>query len=750
MKRAPDPTLTIQGLVEAIQGSAKPHDRKVFPRVLELIVPALGAKLDVAIDAAPTEPVATAAGFMAYVPAQALLECLDDDDKWAPWLVEAVPDLGTIKSYRDDYRRCFNRVLEHAMARCLITAAARGVAPAWHEARNAIKAVVPVSKTRLQAMLTAGVTEVHGFSLNQRGSTATWRRFSLKLTYFNKMARFMTSRGILHPREVRPKHIYGDKDSLYEAFKAENADAMIGYYHARNAWLILKQLEPGWKLADFPTPLADKQYGMPLEHPALKLIQEGLEAYERKKVLARSTKENTLRDLSCLLGFLQKYQGFDVAAFCKRFDLAEELFFVLLAGFPPIEDGPEPEPADELRRLAEDEDYLEEIVTMIRRANKLHAFKKGDCRRNPFVTLYAEWHIQRGTAAMAERALKMFRMLGDHYLGVHKSQREWLSGLRTRVIDAKKAQPPSERATRKQLAATDDELWDKLVAAWPRLTAHTEERRQDWLAAEAEDSGSSKAERALKSWAVALRNELMFGMLLCFTLRKENLQGLRLEAAEKRPKSVYPESYTILLPPLDTKATDWIRRVFPEKGPFARLRELLDHYLAEARSVLLGERGETPYLFVSHAGADQSARDEQGDHRVGRERLPAIVRNICKEFFGDILPRDMDLFNVHLVRDMFSQHAGNYAGGTGITAQGLANTPGTVDRHYRLTDRQGDRKVRRHLESLPGKKVPCGGKKGRAGADGLRADIRQMLGPDVDERKIDALVKAAQRRLRSS
>lgn len=748
MKPTPDPTLTIRGLVEAIQSPDKERDRKVFIRVLDLVLPALGAKLDVAIDPALTEPAAKTAAFMAYVPAQALFECLDDDNQWAPWLVEAVPALGTVKSYKNDNRRSFNRVLKNATARSLITTAARGVAPAWQEARNAIKAVVPDSKTRLKAMLDDGVTEVHGFSLNQRGFKATWRRFSFMVTYFNKMARFMTSRGILTPQDVRPEQLYGEKDSLYEAFKAENPDAMSGYYYARDGWLIFKQLKRDWELVDFPTPQADKQYGMSIKKAAPAIIREGLEAYERKKTLSPSTKENTHQDLSCLLGFLQKYQDFDVAAFCERFEYAHELFFVLLAGFPPIEKGPEPDPADELRRLAEDEGYLENILNTIQRDNQRESRAKGRCRCNPFLALYAEWHIQRGTASMAERALKMFRALGDHYLGVEEAQKKWLSELLTRVEDAKKAQPPSERELRKQLAATDDELWDKLVAALPRLIAHTEERFQEWQAAEAEAPDSSKAAHALKSWAVALRNDVMFAMLLCFSLRKENLQGLRLEAVGKQPKTVFPDIYTILLPPQSTKATEWIRRMFPAEGVFDYLRERFDLYLAKGRPALLGERGETPYLFVSRAGADQSARDEEGHHRVGRERLPAVVRTICRDFFGDILPPEMDVFNVHLTRDMFAQHASNYEGGVGLTAQGLANTPGTVDKHYRRVDRQGDRKVRRHLESLPGRKVPRGRKKGRSDADGLRAEFRKHLGPNVDDRMIDALVKTAMRRLR--
>lgn len=749
MKRPPDPGLSVQGLIEAIQTSAKPHDRKSFPRVCNLILPALAAKLGVSPNVVPTESEALGTPFMAYVPAQALFECLDHDDKWAPWLVEVVPELGAIKSYASDYRRSFVRVIEHATARCLITTAARGVAPDWREARNAIKAVVPDTKTRLQGMLADGVTEVHGFSLTERGFTATWRRFGLKVTYFNKMARYMTARGILHPRDVRAEHLYGGKDSLYEAFKAENADAMIGYYHARDAWCILRQLEPDGKLVDFPTPRADKQYCMPLAQASCLFI-EGFEVYEAKKTLKPSTKGNTVNDLQCLLGFLQKHQGFDIPAFCRRFELAEDLYLVLLAGYPPIETGPEPDPTEELRRLADDEDYLAAIVATIRRANQFHAYKKGHVRRNPFLAKYAEWHIARGTATMAERALKMFRALGDHYLGVEESQKKWLNDLLSRVVAAKKDQKPSDREVRKQLAATDDELWDKLVAAWPRLAAHTEERYEEWLAAEAETPGSTKAVRALKSWAVALRNELMVGMLLGFTLRKENLQGLRLAATEKLPKTVFPENYTILLPPQGTKAKEWIRRQFPEEGPFARLRDLFDLYVAKARPILLGERGETPYLFVSRAGADQCARDEDGHHRIGRERLPVTVRKICKDFFGDILPPGMDIFNVHLIRDMFAQHAGNYEGGTGLTAQGLANTPGAVDKHYRRIDRQGDRKVRRHLESLPGGRAPRGRLKGRSDAEMLRAKFRQLLGPNVDDQTIDALVKAALRHRRSS
>lgn len=731
MKVRPDPKFSVQDLASAIV-HRKPKDHANLLRILRIILPAVGAADGMAVDGDLDDAAFDA--LAASLPASRLLDCLEKNyATWTPWMIEAVPELTKIKAYRTDYRRALVRCLEHAVASGLVTSSARGVAPGWRAARDKLAACLPCSQKALQARLDAGAIDFYGHSLLNRSFKATQTYFRTLLDAFNEMGRFMTGIGVIRPQDVCAAEIYGSPNSWYAYRKAGNPAAMSGYSRSRFAWEILSQLEPGWNLVPFPQAQQAREYGLARRNFA-PLAERMMALILAEPDLKTGTCQNIERAVCRLLGVIHHGVGLDVHAFCSSFETAEELAFVLFAGYPHVDTGVEPEPEAEVRMLFGDEAYRKALLQKIIQASRHHAFQSGPCRRNPILDLYSRFQYDRKVPSILELDLKAFRIVGDRYLRVDPTQKPWITTMIAKAVKTKKTLPPSARARRKQAAAVDRDLWLKLVAARHRLAEHTVAMRAGMDAALANpELSSAQKSYARDRWAVAVRDELMIGMLLGFQLRKENIQGMRIGL------EIFPDEHRISISPERAKASEWINRHFFDSGPFVDLKALLDIYLEEARPILLDGRNETPYLFLScHKG--QESRDSDGNLRVGSQLLPRVIRDACRNHFADILPPGVGDFNPHLARDLFARFAcSQQDGGVVLAAQALANTPGVVHGSYLTVGRQGDQDVRPFLEGLEATgKTPARTKAQRRKS--FREDVIKILGPDAPPRFLQELM----------
>jgi hypothetical protein len=353
--------------------------------------------------------------------------------------------------------------------------------------------------------------------------------------------------------------------------------------------------------------------------------------------------------------------------------------------------------------------------------------------------LFERWMIERKTPSVLEVALKGFRILGDRYLRVDESQKKWLSDMLNQSVASKKMQPPSVRAKRKQAVAMDVDLWKKLVEARSRLTANTEILRNEMEAILSKPKATDRQKNhARMRWAVAVRDELMVAFLLCFCLRKENIQGMRIG------HEIFPADYRVSIPPSKAKAKDWINKHFPSGGYFGDMKALLDHYMDKARPILLAGREDTPYLFLT-VSKGNDARDKDGYLRGHREHLPQIVGKLCLKHFKDILPPGVDIFNVHLARDMFSAYVYPKPGGEALVSQGLANTAAVTRINYLKHQHQNDSGVLAFVETDQSTK----GTRGRSDAlrerESYRKEAIKILGPDAPHHQLHQLMKTFDR-----
>lgn len=717
----------------AVVADGRSQDEKNLVRILKVIVPHLAGHAD--MDQGMED--ATFHEFTATCPAVILLDCLGTDGKWAPELVAAVPSLAEIKAYKDDYRRCLVRCLDHAIARRLIPASARGVAPEWLSARSALDEVLPYNQKRLRERLDAGETELFGHTLKRKTEKTTYLYFRTMLDGFNLFGRHMTSLGVLRPQDVHPEHFYGPDNSFYAETKRRNPEAQTTYYRAAFAWRILSGLKPEWQLADVPEPKKAREYGLkPHEMPKtlIGLKDEAHQAAAAQK-LSTTTLGNYEEHLKRLCGFLKHEQGLDLDGLCREVDDPEELGYLLGGGYPVLDGFQDPAPEEEARLVFEDTRYREAILGRIRRANRAHEAKEA-CRPNPLLALYKRFHLQRGTASSLEVGLKASRIMSQHYLKVHKTQLAWKSDLISDTLKAKKRQRPSERSRRKVLVGTDRDLWLKMVAARPRIAAHTEKLRQAMIKAQADPKlKENQKANARMRYAIAVRDELMVALLLAFQLRKENIQGLKLG------EDIVPAQYRILLPPESAKADEPILKTFPDKGPFADLKALLDAYLTEARPIILGARAETPYCFLSYSRGQSETHDEGGHLRGGREQLSKVMQRVCKLHFSDILPPGLNIFNVHLARDILVGYVYGKEDAEAIICQALNNTPETAKRHYNNISRLADDGIKEFIENVDTSKASEGRKGKLKRREDLRKKLILELGPDADPSLVNRLMR---------
>lgn len=665
------------------------------------------------------------------LPAFRLFDCLTPDNKaWAAWVLENRPEFGRVRAYKSDYRRCLVRCLDHMVASKLLSLAVRGVAPAWQEARDELKAIIPSSQRVLKARLEAGETMMFGVSLTAKPFKTTWTRCRTMIDQLNRMGRHMTALGVRSPQEVRPEHIYGGENSWYQAFDSRQR---MGYYHSREGWNILKHLHPEWDLVDFPRARQASQFGlMPHERPPLLL--EALAAVDALKGLAPSTQRRIREHLTRYVGYLKHIEGLDVDRLCRLQESADDLLYLLMGGFPPTMDGRMPQADEEARRLFEDEEYMDEIARGIVSINVRRAGRE-EARANPLLRKYQDWNLQRGKAASIEVALKSFRILGEHHLRIHRSQRTWIDTMIKEVMKSKRLQAASPRAERKAVIEADLGLWGKLVAARPRIAAATERRRAE-MALTLADAAKTDAqkEHAKIRWAVAVRDELLVGMWLAFTLRKGNIQNMQIGV------DIFPAEYRISIPNHRTKSKERIRKTLPATGPFADLKGLLDTYLMEARPILLGGRRDTPYFFLTTFKGVEAV-DEGGYLRPSRDKLPKIVQAACEKHFKDILPDGLDVFNPHLIRDAFTNFAYHMGEGELLLMQGLNNTAEVARRHYLGKLQKGDDKLTAFLEDPGIEKRKKGPKERKQERQALRARVERILGGEANVSTVNELMR---------
>jgi hypothetical protein len=712
------PPYSIQDLRERIRDK-KPHEAVKFDNALKYLIPQLLP------DEQLLAPLANEhlTKFSTRIPAVELLDCFDGK-MWAPALVQNDERFRTHPTLSSDYRASTIRCLKHATQSRLIPRWPKGLTPGWHESRQQLGEALPCNQQALSAMLEAGQTTCFDIPLTDRPLKSTVQRFTRIRDSFTMMGRHNIEQGIESPQEVKPEHIYGDPRSWYASQKALGYAPRSVYANSKEAWRILSELQPDLQLCEWPSPQRERNYGLRLEErPALldAMLVEIFQCLE----LRPKTQTTVVSLFTRMLGYMQNHLGHDIKRFCMVIESPFDLAWLTIGGYPPSEDGRDPSPLEELDRIFKDEEYRDWLLTEIPRANRRHE-ARGVCRPNPFIEQFARWLLENNHGSTVEGLAKDARIILKSCLRAHKSQLDWLRDLYLRAKQKRQNVEMSPRQRRKQLMGSDPMLWHKLVfEARPRLRKATDALRERM---ESESDPASREYWRTK-WAIALRNELLFGLLLALQLRASNLLHARLG------EDYLPETYEFSIPRAHYKNGLPHKRQIPSKGPLADLMVLMDLYLGEARDILLKGREKTPYLFLSSSRGRNSI-DVLGNVMMWNGQLTLALDSISRVHLTDLLPEGLEALRPHDFRDLWANYAFEIGDGKTLEAEGLGNTPAVAHQHYVSRTRSG-RNVLAHLENLSAGRT----KSLKERRKQARLEIKKAFGENGDPKLIQRIMR---------
>lgn len=568
----------------------------------------------------PKSPLAEAIG---ELPAHRLYGLLEGSK--ARWRADVGKNVPPGKSYQQAYPRALRRLVAFGEEQGMLHPDQFAISPEW---RLLLKEVDLVPR-RLAV-----------------GATARWA--------FRRMARWATAANVPPagvPALGKDGRIMGDFRGTFPL------DGDGGFYQARRVWNALVVSQPGLGLSHWPAEARDSLAALPRDSwPtvvadgfATLLHRDGLGAWK-----AETRQGYALRVASYLgvLGLL----GVAPANFLSGVTDGSAAMRLLFQGLPDRLRGLDEQAL--VSRLAGESGFTDALLAEMASFDGQHDGKS--CAPNPFVVAAVRAYAAQGKFTSALDLLSKAAAMNRGFLGVTERHVSWVAP-QVRMLEQLARRNPSAYATKKRRVFRHPDLWRRLVSARPRLRAHTAALEASWVAA----AGSEVRWRKLR-WAVALRDEVLIGLLLCYPLRVGNLVAMEIG------RHYDPDTYDISFPAEETKNEREIDYVLPDAGALGDLRGLIDRYLAEARPALLEGR-RSARLFVPGPRGGTSFRSRA---------INGILATMSREFFADVLPAGVEVLNPHLLRHAAATYHLALGGGLNLAAQMLNDSPATISKSY--------------------------------------------------------------------
>jgi hypothetical protein len=684
-----DPDFTIKAFVDRI-AERRPHDLGNLKRILRVVVPALAARKDMAFD---RDDGGEYEAFVSLAPASWLLDLIEcQDGPWAPWLVEAEPEIQLVAAYRKDYRKALNRCIKHAVMSHLMSTAVKGVSVEWLADRAVLAEYLPINQEKLAALVAAGVTERLDKNLLTDPKGAI-RAAGNVLNAFNAMGRYFTGLGIVRRQDVTRADLYlpkgspGAGRSYYRHMEALGATTRAS--HAHVGWDILAELQPHVPAVAWPDPLGDRQYGLtPKERPPLFVAMMA----DIRKAVEGCITADTLGILNNMIirygGFLKRKLSLDLDEICAGLDSPRKLALLFFGTFPLSEDGDEPLFEVELAKLRDSVEYRQEVIADIGRKIRKHKSNDAPPRANPLVVAFLDWLMDTKREGAAAAVANPLVMVATKYLKADDSQVEWLGEKRKAVRQRNEKKAAKGRKETKNRLSRNPGLYADFVRNFDRLDKNVTRLRT------AMDANPDSAPHAGR-WALALRDATIFKLLFHSPVRARTIHFAKLD------EQVLADEGQLHLTPDVTKNKSEILRNLREFGAFGNLREDVATYVKEARGIILAGR-ESPY-FLATRPCRKEVYDVSGNLMAGYQAVARIVRGVSRKHFPDLLEKArIAELTPHCPRDLLTNFMHTEGGSVDISAAALGDTEETVLRHYRGRTKLNDDKLTDFLDERIG------------------------------------------------
>ncbi|MBM3268097.1 MAG: site-specific integrase [Candidatus Sericytochromatia bacterium] len=467
---------------------------------------------------------------------------------------------------------------------------------------------------------------------------------------FRRLARWATA------AHIEPPKIDGDRISAREldGFRANLSHSRRSdLFRARRAWCMLAESRPDLALA--PWPAARERRGIPpLAWP--EALHRGIvDLFEREGLgtWSQQTRSGYEQRVAAYLGCLRRL-GLDLPGIFAGVEDGKAALRLMFQGLPPGFPG---RPAQvHAHELAHDPGYRPQLVAAMAALDGAYDGRASDA--NPLLVAALACLVESGNPASAAGLLTKAIAINRGFLGMTDRHTLWLTE-RSRLLAQAMKRRPSRYANKKRTAFQNPRLWVELVKARSKVRGHTLGLESAW-------KQDKKNRFKARAWAVALRNEVVFGFFLCYPIRVGNFSTLRLG------DHYDPAGHRITIPAEETKNGREIDYELPIGGALGDMRDLMNRYLAEARPLLLGGR-QSDHVFVG---------SEKGLPWLSCKTFHAILADISRRFLGGVLPNGIAALNPHLLRHVAATYHLAIGQNLNLAAQLLNDAPSTITRSY--------------------------------------------------------------------
>lgn len=651
--------------------------------------------------------------FYQQVPARHICDAFDWSQRgktpYLAWIVEAVPDLARVQAFAKDYRRAVVRAMNAAFARHFISRAHTGVAAPWIEALQPLVDELPSTHPKLANWASSKGDDFLGLSIAAVPDRVKKLAAEVRDTT-NVLARHLTALGVDTPEAVTPEMLHGNEASFYAAMLAANPAYSIRVTRARQGWNFLRERNPN--LVPWPAPREERNYGIKRDacDPLCRDMLDQIEAALASK--SPETRRNTLWFMQRLIGFHMNRRKRDLSPLWDKTYRPEDVGWLLLGGRKAA--GRELATEIQIERVLSDPHHREQLLEELPELHQAHQTAYG-LRANPFIDDAVNDLMARGHADSAEHLAKVAKSVAVEWLGADPDQMRWLGKLRTAAKKAKKRQPPTKQARRKNALGDMSDLWARLMADRGLVSAHTAEQRRVM---------EEKPTRRRKlDWAIAVRDEMVFLLVLAFQLRPSNLEELIIN------ETVFPERHVIDIPDNQAKAFSGVKKDF-STGYIPELKPIFEEYWYVARDLLLDGRS-TPYFMVAERRG-REVFDADGRLTVADTFADQILAKIIRRHFQHLLPDGVKTLPPGEMRHVVSRYFYDHGASEAMESNHLGHTPNTARIHYQRHGRRNDAASRQFVHEVATNAAKVR-KVDRAKAhNAMVEDIRKALPPDVD------------------
>lgn len=556
------------------------------------------------------------------IPAASLYGLLDrDNNAWKEEIAERLPPGET---YQKAYLRVIKRLIRFGEKQGSLHPDQYEISPRWRD---------------LVELLSPLVQELPN------------RKRSRLRTSFKKLARWATKHG-LSPENL-PLQGHGERTmaEFWSIFPTgEDAD----FYAARKAWNLLVVEHPEFGLHDWVHEGVTRCRGVARENWP-ECIQDGIDALFCREGLGGWSEETRLGYTSRVANYLGALQdsGLQLDCFGSINDGIDALRLLFQGGAAEFVRG------DVLvyaHRLTRDSVFRQMVLSHLRGIEGSFDGKASD--PNPFLIAGITRMIEEQKIASAQSLLAKALAINRGILGVTDRHTLWLSQ-RIRLVHKLSKKNPNAYTLKKRSVFRNPHLWVDFVKSRSRLREHT-------LLWERRMKEATPAESIQQSWAVALRNEVLFGLMLCYPLRVTNLSAMQLGSHYD------PSAHRIYFPAEEVKNGKEIDYELPDGGSLGDLRALVEQYLSIARPILLAGRS-SPFFFVPNY---------RGGIRIPSKGFNLILVGLTQRFLADLLPEGVDVLNPHLFRHVAATYHLVVGGNLNLAAQILNDAPSTISQNY--------------------------------------------------------------------